>query len=674
MILFLIGFLSIFLQSFLLREFYLTFSGNELTSGILIAGWLIWTGIGALLGRKRGKLQTYLIVFAYMLPIEAMILYNIRMIFHLWPGEVAGIPHIFITSFIFFAPLFFLLGAIFARGIKEWIGGGIKGFTRPYMLEAFGDLVGGLFFTYIALIFIPIYLRYIFASIVAIIIVLIKQYRVKRYYILLLPFLGAIPFSKTIYKDIIRKNFPGYSVFTIFDSPISRYIGLEKRGIKSVIQDGNLIFSYPEKSTEEDVHIPFLFRKGRENKILYIGLPSPGIIKELKKEGKVSVAFNDPAPLKKIGYHINFRYIPRDGRLFLKGSKEHFDFIVLGVGEVDNISSNRFFTTRFIKLAKRALTTGGIIFLKIPSNENYISGPLLSYTSTVFSSFHSIFPYYFLLPGENLGFLFSTSPLIMNKSYAYSKLDSLNTTFLNRFTLPFRFQKERVDYVKNKIIKKRSINTDDNLKLFFESLLLWGQKYSKGFEHILKFLSLIPIFIPFILFSIPLISRGIKYRIFLLGGLGISTEILSIIILQIIYGNLYHIIGMIVGLFMFGLGVGAYVFEKFQRGGRGTLKLLFLFASVIILVLFPIMRFHLSLIFLILLVNLLFGIVVGYTYGVGTKLLKGASKDSAAVVYSFDLMGAAIGSIFTTLYFIPVYGISPTILLLVGLGILGFIL
>jgi spermidine synthase len=50
--LFYIGFGSILSQILLVREFLVSFYGNELSIGIIFACWLVWIGIGSAFGNK----------------------------------------------------------------------------------------------------------------------------------------------------------------------------------------------------------------------------------------------------------------------------------------------------------------------------------------------------------------------------------------------------------------------------------------------------------------------------------------------------------------------------------------------------------------------------------------------------------------------------------------------
>jgi spermidine synthase len=55
-VLILIGFTAVIAQIILLRELMVVFCGNEMSLGLMLASWLLWTAIGSgALGRLDGS-------------------------------------------------------------------------------------------------------------------------------------------------------------------------------------------------------------------------------------------------------------------------------------------------------------------------------------------------------------------------------------------------------------------------------------------------------------------------------------------------------------------------------------------------------------------------------------------------------------------------------------------
>ena len=63
---------------------------------------------------------------------------------------------------------------------------------------------------------------------------------------------------------------------------------------------------------------------------------------------------------------------------------------------------------------------------------------------------------------------------------------------------------------------------------------------------------------------------------------------------------------------------------------------------------------------------MIIALLVGYQYGVIVCHSKGSTGKTVASVYSSDLIGSALGSFLVAVYFIPVYGLIFTLLILAG--------
>ena len=109
----LVGFSSIVSQTLIIRELIMVFSGNELSLGVIFAGWLFWVAIGSFgLGRfcdnLKNKLWFFIItqvLVSFVLLIEVIGVRSIRFFLHIPPGELISLPIIFYSSIIILAPL-----------------------------------------------------------------------------------------------------------------------------------------------------------------------------------------------------------------------------------------------------------------------------------------------------------------------------------------------------------------------------------------------------------------------------------------------------------------------------------------------------------------------------------------------------------------------------------------
>ena len=116
-----LGFSSMISQIVFIRELITLFMGNELTLGIILALWLLWTATGSgLFGlftkylKNPFRLLYFLqFVIVLLLPLTIIFIRLSRNIFSLLPGEVTSPFFIFFIPFIVLAPIGTLFGFFF---------------------------------------------------------------------------------------------------------------------------------------------------------------------------------------------------------------------------------------------------------------------------------------------------------------------------------------------------------------------------------------------------------------------------------------------------------------------------------------------------------------------------------------------------------------------------------
>ena len=153
------GFAATIAQIIILRELLVLFYGNELSAGLIFAGWLLWSGLGSGLSGKwvhkfpsqTSSLGVMFVSLAAILPLSVLFIRATR-IFGMLPfGELPSMGKMLLVS-LFVTGLFCpLTGALFgfcwARYWKE-------SRTQPlgiYIGEALGAATGGLIFYFVFL-------------------------------------------------------------------------------------------------------------------------------------------------------------------------------------------------------------------------------------------------------------------------------------------------------------------------------------------------------------------------------------------------------------------------------------------------------------------------------------------------------------------------------------------
>ena len=140
----LLGILASSFQIILLREFSVCFYGNELTLGMVLAGWLLCAGLGSLLGTRRparwplaGPYERVLLIW----PLALGAVRLSRYAYGLLPGEQIGLSGAAPTALAAALLVSFPLGRLFADNVKAANGG----VARVYVLESLGAAAAGFF-------------------------------------------------------------------------------------------------------------------------------------------------------------------------------------------------------------------------------------------------------------------------------------------------------------------------------------------------------------------------------------------------------------------------------------------------------------------------------------------------------------------------------------------------
>ncbi len=663
MFLFFIGFLSLLTQSILIRETYLSIANNEISTCIFLSSWLLFNGLGVFISSRKGNFVIYLTIFTIILPFYILISYNIHFLFNKSPGEILRISEVLIIYYVIFSPLFLIIGSLFGRGLREWRKeDDLKGYIRPYIYEALGNLTGGFVFSYVLLRFFNF--NYRFYLIYGLIILLYLFRGKKKIYFLQIVIISAILTQFIVVKSIERE-YAGYRFLRLIDSRYNRYIIRERDGVKSVFIDGNLSFSFPQEYYDELQLIPFTLRSNKENEILSIGFPTPSESERLIKFGRLNIVVYDKNLIDY--YPQNINWIFKDPLTL--SDKKKYDFIFINSGLPYNISNNRFYTLEFLQSIKEYLKKDGIIVLKIPSSDIYLDDCLKEINGTVLKTGLRLFEHYLFFPMETGIFLFSDTPFFISKEEIKKRLDDYEFKYLNLSYLEFLI--ERAKIFSDIISGDFKISTIKNPILFYLFVKYFALKYNEGFFKILKFVEKIPFYIFIAFFSIPLIRKNILYNVFLIGFLGISTEIIILFLFQSINGSLYQYVSAIIGSFMLGIATGGFFFEKKTKDYYLNVVFLILSFIYVFIILIPLKGFNIIISFII---NFLTGFSVGLAYSCSTFISGREKRKEAAKIYFLDLAGASFGSFFVSLFLLPIYGIQKVSIIFLVISVSGFIL
>jgi spermidine synthase len=191
-----------------------------------------------------------------------------------------------------------------------------------------------------------------------------------------------------------------------------------------------------------------------------------------------------------------------------------------------------------------------------------------------------------------------------------------------------------------------------------------------------------PSWLPGILLGLVILAIAGKFNAVSLGmftgGFAASAiEVVLLICFQILYGYVYQATGVIIAVFMAGLAGGSFFGHRSARATQlmdfvRTQAGIGLFALLLPIVLNVLNKTEtgdivVHIVFVIL--TVLIGFLVGFEFSQGTRLLHGQFSRIASSLYGVDSIGAAVGALMCSIYFVPLLGIvrSCTVIGLVSL-------
>jgi spermidine synthase len=154
---------------------------------------------------------------------------------------------------------------------------------------------------------------------------------------------------------------------------------------------------------------------------------------------------------------------------------------------------------------------------------------------------------------------------------------------------------------------------------------------------------------------------------------GLSLELVILYTFQNNFGDVYHIIGFIIAVFMFGLPLGAVFSTALLTRGKFTRQSQVIAVVIFIQVALAAISFllpHMTKVFskvvmvhqvVIFVETVLIGFAVGLVFPLSLHLYLGKQEKTgktAGIVDAFDHMGAAVGAFFIGTLFLPVMGVT----------------
>jgi len=731
-VLILIGFTATVAQIVLLRELMVVSYGNEISLGVMLASWLLWTAVGSsVLGRIASRsaspallmsaLQTLL---ALLLPATVFAVRATRSMFHTFPGELLGPAPILLACLVTLSCFCAVSGWAFVAGSR--LHANESGSSTPvsvnsvYLLEAAGSALGGVVASLVflrALNSLQIALLLSALNLIAAVVLILRKRRHQLTIVAILAvawIVVGLPQGRHLEAISLARLWPGFRVVDTRNSVYGNLAVVETGGIRSLLENGLLMFNAPDlAAAEEAVHFALLEHPAPKSLLLIGGGVGGGLQQALQHPSlqRVDYVELDPGVLELAEKYFPEQWAaaradPRvrvhhlDGRLFLKTTHESFDVIIVNLPAPQTAQLNRFYTADFFREAADKLDKGGVFSFQLHAAEEYLSPDLSAFLRCILKSLREAFPVVQTMPGDIVHFFAAKREgvLAADSSELLSRLRArgLKTSYVREYYIPFRMMPDRIADLEQSIrpLADTPINRDLAPIAYYFDVELWSTQFNREYQHVFERVAQIRF--GRLVEWIALLLAGVAVAIFfwprpaprvrgsaafcaaLTGLTMISLEVLLLLGFQAIYGYVYHQLAILIALVMLGMALGSWwrlrLAARSPRAPvlRTTLTQL---ASLQILAALSPLALYLVLssltgtrsVGLLALaswlvlpaVALLAGILNGYEFALAVEIFFADAQAPTAgmgMLYGLDLLGACLGALLLSAFLLPLFG------------------
>ena len=520
------GFVATIAQVIILRELLVLFYGNELSAGLIFAGWLLWSGLGSGLSGKwslkvsahTNLLRLLLVCLSAMLPLAVLFIRATRIIWMLPAGELPSIGKMLLISVAatgLFCPI---SGALF--GIC-WAIHRREGRNQPlsiYLAEALGSAAAGLIFYFIFLPYMPVFTSIWITTGISLFISCwmfrpwqpVSGLRFGHWMwiaVLLMMVAGAVSGSRL--DHFSRRWQWGPNLSAVYDTAFHNIAVVKKESQVSVFTNGLWLFSEPDRlSAEYGAHLALLQHPNPKT-ILLLGGGIAGFLEELFKHPSIqAVDYVEPDPdfIRLLKPHLSsamdaslqhprVRLLHQDPRIFMHRSQTQYDVILMNMGDPITAQMNRFYTKEFFARVKQRLLPGGIFSFAVSGGESMLGPTQARFLGSMEKTLLEIFPKTLIYPGDQNRFFATdiSGDLVTDYKALAGRIFErhLQLTYIREGILQDALSPFRLDYLKSIMagIAGVAVNKDFFPICYFHNLAMWANQWHVGLQKIFNILA-----------------------------------------------------------------------------------------------------------------------------------------------------------------------------------------
>jgi spermidine synthase len=691
--LFALGFLSIGTQLYLVRECMMVFNDNELIVGLVLAMWMLITGIGSSLGRfskvmlKRNGLLISSIMIAGLLPSLMVTSTDVLKVAMVPYGCMAGLWQVLVACILVQLPFCLLNGFLFSF---LSIASPDNSPAGAYSWESLGSMASGVLINFLFLwILGPFQSLLILTGVYLLLVVNFtritagnkKSGAVLCVSVVCLVVLG-ITNTRALTESMLYQE---QRVISDAETPYGQVVVTKNQNQFNFFENGILLFSSGnEISNEESVHYAMLQHPDPEN-ILLISGGFSGTLAEIIKYDPVRVDYVELNP-SLVGIasrftrqldHPSVRTYGTDARRFVRTSANSYDVVLVNLPPPSTLQLNRYYSLEFLKEVRHKMRPGAVIAFSLPASGEYVSGKAGLLNTVLWNTLKQCFSRVLILPAGRNYFLASDSALSLDIP-GLVRARGISTAYVNEYYIDPVQLKERSEDITGFINTTPSgspalsglINRDFTPVAVWYQMSWWLSQFQIN-RSVILFVFIVVLLV--LMITLNPLSAGLFAGGFTLA----SAEIILIFGMQIVCGYLFQAIGAIIMVFMLGLAVGSGI--RYRPPWMCTLGfyrwLQLLLAFLAFMTPFVILwlgrsgtgDWLVNLVFALLSFSLAF--IVGLEYRMAALLSDRTAQKTVAGNYSAEMFGSAAGAFAVTLFLIPAIGMTNTGIFLAAMNL-----
>ena len=627
----LVGFSAVIGQIVLMRELIVAFNGNEISLGIMLATWLLWTAAGsslasrlaAALSNPRHSVALLECALGLTLPPTIWVVRASKSFFQTVPGELVGPAPMFVTCLVSLSAFCVLSGALFVVTTRMYeqereVSASVAS-SSAYLLEAFGSALGGVLASAVLLRLLESFQIAAVVTLLNVCTAAVLLLGKKREQALAIGLAGmALAFTLFIYvaPSLVRSSqarlWRGFHLLVSRDSIYGNMAVIETGNIRSIYDNGVILANVPdEAAAEEAVHYALL-EHPTPRKILLIGGGVNGSIAQALQHPTIERIDYDELdsmlialarnffPLEQAGLSIpdsRVRIHYADGRLYLKTTRDKFDVIILDLPDPQTAQLNRFYTAEFFRSASEHLTLGGLLALQLRASEDYISPERAELLRCIYQTLREVFPQVSFIPGGTVQFFAAMQPDVLTEDpqvlIARLKARAIQTQYVREYFIPFRMMPDRMAQTHELLqpMATTPVNRDFAPIAYYFDVQLWSAQFKTSYHGWFRAAARIP-FSRVISWSLAILLCGavlLAYAswrearprataAFCVASTGFTLMTLQISLLltfQSVYGYVYHQLAILIAMFMAGIALGSWLGVRriFASGHRSIMTI-----------------------------------------------------------------------------------------------------